>query len=810
MISGASSRIRSVHPATLLVAALIVLYVACFGTLSVLRHASFNSHAYDLGNVDQAVWNTIQGRILHFTNWPGGGLALAANNRLAMHVEPILFPISLLYFIYSHPATLLVVQTVVMALGALPAYWLARERLGERWVALVFPLAYLMFPALQAANMWEFHAVSMTSAFLLFAFYYLQRENDLGFFLFAILAMSCKEEVPLIILLMGLYILAAQRRWRQGLITVGLSAVWFYLAVYVIVPLFGGARSPYLEYFAPLGDEPVSILGAAFNKTGQVASLLFTSDNLAYLRDLFTPLAFTSLLSPATLIFMLPTLAINLLSNHLPMHFLEMYHYPAPLVPFVIISSIYGTGWLTDKLGARWPKLRRPALYGLAALILICTSYYHHNHGLTPIARTFQGYAVTEHHRLAQRFIARIPRDASVSAQSNLNPHVSQRQWLYRFPALEDAQYLFLDVSSLSNKENLHARALELLSLGEYAVVDADDGYMLLEKGGQPQPIPEEFYRFAIVESPHIQYPVDVRFGDALRLVGFDVVRARNTDNARSPLYYNLYWQTTAEVDRDYRVVLYLTDADGMPVGSTNHPLPAMVWYPTSRWEPGQTILTTAFDLPWWTGDRERFGVGLAVMEGEDPWDVSRRFHPYIEASEIVLPILSDGTIVELMRFRSDGVLAQPLPEPRRYQQPAMSRPQSTDFGGKVILLGYDQASDTISPGGMLELTLHWQAQERMEASYSAFVHLLDASGVVWAQQDGIPRGGTLPTTAWMPGEAIADVYQLAVPSDAPPGNYIVEVGMYDPATGQRLIALDPVRQFTGDHVLLGSVEVKP
>jgi uncharacterized membrane protein len=810
LTSSIASRIRSIHPATLAVAALIILYIACFGTLSVLRHASFNSHAYDLGNVDQAVWNTAQGRILHFTNWPGGGLALASDNRLAMHVEPILLPISLLYFIYSHPSTLLIVQTVVMALGALPAYWLARERLNDRWVALVFPLAYLMFPALQAANMWEFHAVAMTSSLLLFAFYYMRRENDPGFFLFAVLAMSCKEEIPLVIVLMGLYILAVQRRWRQGSVAVGLGAVWFYLAVYVIVPTFGGASSPYLEYFAPLGDEPVGIVGAAFSKTGQVAGLLFTWDNLAYLRDLFTPVAFTALLSPVTLAFMLPHLAIYLLSDHLPMHFLEMYHYPAPLVPFVVISGILGTGWLAEGLAARWPDFKRPALYGLAALILVCTGYYHFKHGLTPLARTFQGYTVTDHHRLAGRFIAQIPPEASVSAQSNLNPHVSQRQWLYRFPALEDARFLFLDASSLSNKENLHARALELLSVGEYSIVDADDGYMLLERGGRPQPIPPEFYRFATVENPQVQYPVDVRFGDALRLVGFDVVRARNTDNARSPLYYHLYWQTAAPVDRDYRVVLYLTDGDGKPVGSTNNLLPATVWYPTSRWEPGQTVLTTAFDLPWWTGDRERFGVGLAVMEGEDPWDVSKRFHPYVEASGMVLPVLSDGTIVELMSFRDDGVLDQPATEPRRYDPPSLSHSQVTDFQGKVLLLGYEGLPESASPGEAVEFTVYWQAQERMDASYSVFVHLLDSGGTVWVQQDGVPRGGTLPTTAWMQGEVVSDACRLQLPVDAPPGSYAIEVGIYDPATGQRLTALDPVRQFTGDFVLLGSVKVEP
>ena len=91
---------------------IIVLYVAFFGALTVQKHNAFQTTAFDLGNVDQAVWNTRHGRPFAMTNIEG------LTNRLGTHVEPILLPISLLYFVQSDPRLLLLLQTIVIALGA--------------------------------------------------------------------------------------------------------------------------------------------------------------------------------------------------------------------------------------------------------------------------------------------------------------------------------------------------------------------------------------------------------------------------------------------------------------------------------------------------------------------------------------------------------------------------------------------------------------------------------------------------------------------------------------------------------------------
>ena len=90
---------------------------------------------------------------------------------LGYHVELLLIPLSLLLLIRSDPTTLLVFQALVVGLGALPAFWLARRRLSSDFASLVFACVYLLAPALNGAVRSDFHPVALTASLLLFAFY---------------------------------------------------------------------------------------------------------------------------------------------------------------------------------------------------------------------------------------------------------------------------------------------------------------------------------------------------------------------------------------------------------------------------------------------------------------------------------------------------------------------------------------------------------------------------------------------------------------------------------------------------------------
>ena len=116
--------------------------------------------------------------------------------------------------------------------------------------------------------------------------------------------------------------------------------------------------------------------------------------------------------------------------------------------------------------------------------------------------------------------------------------------------------------------------------------------------------------------------------------------------------------------------------------------------------------------------------------------------------------------------------------------------------------------SRNLSPGEVVTLTLFWQALSTPDRSYTVFTHLLDAQERVRGQRDQIPVGGERPTTSWVAGEYLVDRYELQVAPDAEPGEYVLELGLYDAQTGARLTAYDDAGGAMGNRVVIPGIVV--
>jgi hypothetical protein len=130
-------------------------------------------------------------------------------------------------------------------------------------------------------------------------------------------------------------------------------------------------------------------------------------------------------------------------------------------------------------------------------------------------------------------------------------------------------------------------------------------------------------------------------------------------------------------------------------------------------------------------------------------------------------------------------------------------------FGDAIELIGYDLPVGPWQPGDVVPLTLLWQGQGQVEEDYSVFVHLLDGSGQPLAQVDSAPVGGSRPTSGWREGETIVDRHGLLLPDDLPPGKYELHMGLYLPATGERLPVRDAKGNVLGDSLSLGWLQVE-
>lgn len=615
-----------------IVAVMAVAFVAFFAAYLFALHDAYLTHAEDLGIMDQAIWNTVNGAPLHQTvcNIVSDTNCLGDISRLAIHFEPILFPLSLLYLIAPSPKTLQLVQAVVVAAGAFPAFWLAARRLRSAFAGIAFAAAYLLYPALQAAVTYDFHAVTLAAAFLLFALYFMLARNNTGLVIASVLAMSTKEEVPLAVLLIGLSVALLQRRGRLGWGLVALSVAWIAVEVVIMRAASPLGRSPTAGRYAYLGGSPVDIVANLLgHPLDTFRAYILERNHQLYLRSLLAPLAYLPLLSPLTLLIAVPALAINLLSSN-PAMYSGIYHYNAEIVPVMILAGIesvallggaVGWGWrrVTSRMGATvtaWSARTPGWMRGMTAArlaILLATLLTlgfsvraQAQHGYTPLTAGFAWPQQTAHARLADRFIQMIPADASVSAQSDLVPHLSHRRFIYLYPyRARESDYILLDVTG-----NLYPQATApqayasqvrgLLTGGAYHLVAAEDGYLLLKRGAgatlnpaDPYGLPESFYSFTTAAS--VPRATGISFGPSLELVGYDVSPAPRLYVNNPYLTVTTYWRVTRPLGEGYMPELVFTRADGSEYVSRD--FASTTWRPMSQWQPGTIYAVRSWPL---------------------------------------------------------------------------------------------------------------------------------------------------------------------------------------------------------------------
>ena len=269
---------------------------------------------------------------------------------------------------------------------------------------------------------------------------------------------------------------------------------------------------------------------------------------------------------------------------------------------------------------------------------------------------------------------------------------------------------------------------------------------------------------------PSNTLPPGTRLGPDLALLGYDLpMRALNPGD-RLPL--TLFWRADNKPGADYFAKVELQDAQGQPVVQRTL-RPGNDSYPTTAWPAGEVL---------------RNWHDLAVP-------------PTTPAGSYQLLISLHAADQELGSIRLGDIEVRG--RPRNFVSPAIQNPAAYRLGNDIAFLGSDLEKVIVRPGDSLNLTLFWQALNQVDRSYTVFVHLLGADGQVLAQQDSPPDGGASPTSGWVPGEYITDNYQVSVKPDIPAGEYRVEIGMYDPATGVRLPVLDAEGRSQADRVLL-------
>jgi len=471
----------------------IIIYIAVFSTMSLVRYNLLVPRTYDMGNMEQTVWNTAHGNLFRMTTY------YPSETRLYYHVEPIFLLLAPLYLFWQDGRFLLLIQTIILALGAIPVFLIAREKLKDNFAALSLGVVYLLFPAIHSANAVDFHPLSLGTTFILFAFYWFLKDKYFWSFVFFSLAIFCREEYAIMVFLFGIYFMIARRKWRFGSIIAGFGLTWFLLVLLFIFPTFSPSDSVMqFRLYGHLGEGLTDIINNVIDDPGHFLKLLVSTSRISYMLFLLAPLClfpFFSLGLLATGLFSFLTLYLRTESS---IH-TGLMHNHSSLVGPIFLAAIFGIYFMAKKFGNRSPTVIRYLSFQalVVAVFIVIALQFTAVSPLREVEVKFSPHQRT----VIKEAVQRIPPDASVLAVASLGARLAQRENLYSFHELwhhtaVNVDYVFVtdyldsycpswaegSKSCLNKEEVYEAIVLSLQQDSNYRMVVEDDSIYLFQK----------------------------------------------------------------------------------------------------------------------------------------------------------------------------------------------------------------------------------------------------------------------------------------------------------------------------------------
>jgi|GEM_PF-640311 len=388
-----------------------LLVLAVNVKINLFRYNNFDYGKFDLGNMNQMVWNTLNGRFMYLTDYFGTNLP-----RWAMsHVDPILLVFVPLLAVIPHPMLLTYSQIVVILASCFLVYAIAYLELKSKFSAMLLGVSFLFYPAIGYITAWTgFHGVSFVIPFFFSAFYVFEKmyksnkfttKGIVLFWTFLVLTMAGKEQLPLYVILYGVFILLfrnpfldkfefsiVNKNWflsflkapitKLSLSMVFVGSIWFIYAFFILIPQYAHYRvtgfnsfvaslgldssngrdvdlpNYFLARYDAFGDSYSQVfINMLFNPAG-VVRIFFGGDRLDNLNKTLGPLSYMPLAYPPLLMLSIPDFMINYLTSADGVGTSEITnHRISMIIPVLFISTIYAISFLSSILHVLLSKL---------------------------------------------------------------------------------------------------------------------------------------------------------------------------------------------------------------------------------------------------------------------------------------------------------------------------------------------------------------------------------------------------------------------------------------------------------------------
>jgi len=420
---------------------------------------------------------------------------------LADHWSPILALLAPLYWIHDDPTTLLVAQGVLFALAIPPLWVYTRRKLGPGAAYFVCVAYALSLPVMEAV-IFDFHEVAFVPVLTAVMVERFDAGKRWAGVLAALALLLVKEDMGLLVAGFGAYLLLLRRRpdtwFGLAFMVGGVAVTW--VATQVLIPAFGGSATFYFAYsqFGPtMGSAVADMLTHPLHALHVFITPWVKARTMIGLLAAF---GFLPLASPMV-VAVLPLLAERMLASGYPLWWQAKFQYDAFVVMILCCAAVDGAARLQRHWPPRWNRwltypwarpawLRRggspwPPATLWAAAICAAALVYVPSSPFSPLLHP-GFYGVNARMRAAAAAVAYVPSGVEVEASDNLGPRLSGRDTVLlldgtpRWAPWVVGDTLGLDFPFCSPSQQ--AQELAYLQAHGYALVFADDGYLVLHR----------------------------------------------------------------------------------------------------------------------------------------------------------------------------------------------------------------------------------------------------------------------------------------------------------------------------------------
>jgi uncharacterized membrane protein len=462
-----------------------VAYSVYFSYYTILNHHRLGTSAFDLGINVNWCYNALKGYPFRTTVLfgPGGG------NMISGHAIYGMLFLWLPFFAISPTAeTLLIYQATIAGLAAIPLYLFAATQI-PRWSALIVALAYLMYAPLHGPNFYDFHELIPPIFFHFVLYYAIATRRNWLTVLMVIVVFSCREDIPIGVAVLGVYLLLTGIRPRMGIVLSAVSVLWFLIDKFVLMPMAGK------WWFARIYEELIPTGESGYGAIVQTILInpvfflgtLLKEGKLIYALHMLAPLLFLPLRRWTVALLLAPGFFFTLMTTGYAPTISIAFHYTAHWIPYLFLGVVLVLRCLSSDPSG---NVRRRAALCAMTLALVSHSYIF---GAVLQQDTFTGgfskiqFRMTESekkrfHEL-KRLGSLIPREASLAATEHEIPHLAARVDAYALRDHHgDADYLLINKQQISFG-NTRRTIQSALKKKEYGLLASGDVFYLFKKG---------------------------------------------------------------------------------------------------------------------------------------------------------------------------------------------------------------------------------------------------------------------------------------------------------------------------------------